>query len=794
MTNMAQDDSQFDVEAAWEKPHAARSLLQVLWHRKAFVLLGAFVGLAMGFLYHSQRTAVYQSSCQLLVIKKRASEALQVNAANASAVYVEDYTATHAALLRTPLILERAVKRSNLGALKTFENVGEPAAMVAGGLNVVRDTKETGGTPNNIIVLTYRGPIAEDCGKVLAAVLDSYQEFLDTTYRNISDETLQLITKARDVLTKDLKESEARYNAFRETSPTVFKNKDGVNAEHERVAAILSECTQLELKRNQLRERIRGLETAIKEGKGAEVLIGLARGGTTPDGKQGATERYVQEPLLPLIMQKVKLEEDFGPDHPAIKSVDRQIATMREHLSKISPQSTEKDPAKRALAALQFELAEIELIVQSQAEILEKSKAAARSLLKYDIEENHLLNDVVRLRQIHEGTIKRLQEINLVRDSGGFTAKALSTPGAGAKIAPVAYQDIGMVLMLGVLLGVGLAYLAELSDKSFRSPEEVRRRLGLPIVGHIPFITADAEAERKRAAGEPSIDPMLVTYFRPKSLEAEAYRAVRTALYFATQGVGHKVIQVTSPNKSDGKSLMIANLAIMVAQSGKRVLLIDADLRRPRQHKIFGVESAVGLSGVLGSGAPATDAIQATCIAGLTILPCGPVPANPSELLTSPRFKELLEAMRNEYDYVLVDTPPLLAVTDPCIVAGRTDGLFLTIRLTRKGRPDAERARELLAGLHVKMLGVVVNGISRGAAGIYSPNAYDYTETYDQDEPDGDEQYYYYEQDETAAVKTQTPADDQPHATGTTSGATNGSSRRPGAGGKSFWNRWWPGT
>jgi polysaccharide biosynthesis transport protein len=790
---MTPHESDEDIEiAAWEKPHAARSFLQVIWHRKAFVLLGAFIGLALGFLYHSQRAPVYQSNCQLLVIKKRASEAMPVAPAAGGLFVEDDYTATHAALLRTPLILERAVKKCDLGSLKTFENVGEPAALLAAGLTVGRDTKDA--RPSNIIVLIYRGPVAEDCGKVLAAVLLSYQEFLDTTYRNISDETLKLIKGARDVLKTDLAAAERDYLKFRQESPTVFKNQVGVSVETERVAAIMTERTQLEMKLNNLRQRIATLKQAIAEGKGLDVLPPAALGPAAAEGKPAATDRYVQEPLLPLILEEQKLLGEVGVDNPQVENVRKRMEKMREHLSKLSLQPAEKNPAKRFLAVLEHEAREIQLTIESSTDILDKSAKAARNLLNYETQENHFRNEVARHQLVYDGTVKRLQEIDLVRDSAGFTARALSTPGAGAKIGPLAYQDIGLVLMLGLLLGAGLAYLAEWSDKSFRSPEEVRRRLGLPIVGHIPFITPDAEAERRRAEGEVIVDPMLVTHFRPKSMAAEAYRAVRTALYFATQGAGHKVIQVTSPNKGDGKSLMIANLGVMIAQSGKRVLLIDADLRRPRLHRIFSIDALAGLGAVLTGNAKASEVVQATAAAGLSLLPCGVVPPNPSELLTAPRFKELLEAMRAEYDYVLVDTPPLLVVTDPCVVAARVDGVFLTIRLTRKGRPDAERAREILAGLHVKVFGVVVNGITRGTAGIYSPNAYDYSETYDQDEPDSEE---YYDDDgngkgHSLGDGTASPA---PSARGHANVATNGASHRPsGGGGMGFLGRWWPGS
>src|SRR5262249_598963 len=157
------------------------------------------------------------------------------------------------------------------------------------------------------------------------------------------------------------------------------------------------------------------------------------------------------------------------------------------------------------------------------------------------------------------------------------------------KVEPKPLPIFGLGGVLGLLAGLALAFLAEVSDKSFRTPEEIRRRLGLPIVGHIPYLRPDeAATERARAAGV-NVDPLLRAYLQPKSVQAEAYRGVRTSLYFSTQDEQHKVIQITSPSKGDGKSTMAANLAVSIAQSGKSVLVIDADFRRPRLHKIFGL-------------------------------------------------------------------------------------------------------------------------------------------------------------------------------------------------------------
>jgi capsular exopolysaccharide synthesis family protein len=227
---------------------------------------------------------------------------------------------------------------------------------------------------------------------------------------------------------------------------------------------------------------------------------------------------------------------------------------------------------------------------------------------------------------------------------------------------------------------------------------------------------------------------------------AEAYRSIRTALYFSTRGDGHKVIQITSPEPGDGKSTLTANLAVVIAQSGKSVLLIDADFRRPRIHKLFGLEGIAGMSSVINGEVELADAVQSTSIKNLSILACGPRPDNPSELLTLPRFKELLDVFREKYDFVLIDTPPLMAVSDPSIVAARVDGVILTIRIKKKGRHNAQRATEALESIGANVLGIVVNGVGgRGGYGYGYGARYGYASGSERYRYDGTQYGYNYD-------------------------------------------------
>jgi len=156
---------------------------------------------------------------------------------------------------------------------------------------------------------------------------------------------------------------------------------------------------------------------------------------------------------------------------------------------------------------------------------------------------------------------------------------------------------------------------------------------------------------------------------------------------------------------------------------------VDADFRRPRIHRLFGMPTvASGLTAVLVGEMPLAEAIKETAVPGLHLLPCGTRPSNPAELLTSPDFDRVLGELRDQYDYVLVDTPPLLAVTDPCIVAGRVDGVLLAIRVSKNGRPAAERAKDLLSNLGANILGIIVNGVGREAGSGYGYSYYQYDE------------------------------------------------------------------
>jgi capsular exopolysaccharide synthesis family protein len=713
------------------------SLLTMLWRHKSLLALGIVLGLVGGALYYARLEPVYQSSAQVLVVKKR-PDALPMPGIDARLSYFEDYLGTHQVLIRSPLIVSEAVKKGNLRQLPSFAGT-DPTGAIIGALTITRDTKEGGAT--NILILSYRGRNPEDCGVVLSAVIGSYKDFLDKTYRDVSKETAKLVTQARDVLDKQLKKKEAAVAKFRHDHPSLFKRKEGGNLRQERLVSLQAKALLATDRRAEIEQRLGAYQLAQEKGRPLGELLGLLSESssattlpTRAPGAQAPNASEGKDPLLPLLLQERLLTEDFGADHPKVRSVKRQIAFVRKHHPRAFPSSEMEKSRRLTERLIQVRLRSLsqELIsLQAQEKVLVRLASAeleeARKLSDTENRGAHLRADLARTQQLFDSVLKRLQEINLVKDMGGYDAQAISPPGPGARVGPRATPIFSAALFLGLLCGVGLAYLAEFSDKSFRTPEEIRRRLGLPLVGYIPMLRVDA------AAAEPgALAAVLYTHHHAKSPEAEAYRGVRTAVLFSTRRDGGKVIQVTSPEMADGKTTLVANLAVSLAQSGKRVILVDADLRRPRVHKIFGLGAERGLASAIAGEHDVASGVQQTQIPGLSIMPSGPIPLNPAELLTSARFGEVVKALDEQYDFVLIDTPPLLAVTDPSVVVPSVDGVLLVLRMSRHVRPKAERARDMLGALGANVLGVVVNGMNaRGNGGRgYEQYSYGYTSSY----------------------------------------------------------------
>jgi capsular exopolysaccharide synthesis family protein len=284
---------------------------------------------------------------------------------------------------------------------------------------------------------------------------------------------------------------------------------------------------------------------------------------------------------------------------------------------------------------------------------------------------------------------------------------------------PRTKRTMAVAIVAGALLGAGLALLRDRLDGRMRSIEEIQTVIGLPILGVVPQMTGRRTAVARA----------MTVHLDPRSVVAEAYRTIRTAVYFGSDGSRCSTILVTSPESGDGKTTCVSNLAIAIAQTGRSVLLLDADFRKPTQHKNMEVKDAVGLSSVLAGREPLDRAIQRTGVEGLDILPCGPIPANPSEILNSREFTELVETLAGRYDHILFDSPPVNLVTDARILGAVCDSTILVLRADKSTRRAGEHARNALLGVGARVLGAIVNDAPRkGGYDVYGGNYYGHIE------------------------------------------------------------------
>src|SRR5947208_12815333 len=359
---------------------------------------------------------------------------------------------------------------------------------------------------------------------------------------------------------------------------------------------------------------------------------------------------------------------------------------------------------------------------------MDKQKQEANKLNESAIEYSLLKRDVETNRTLYEGLLEKLKEAGVtagLRSNNIRPVDEARVPMYPAE--PNVPRNLDFALALGLITGIGLAFLLEGVDNTVRTPEQAQAISALPSLGIIPMGSkAPTESNgRQRLSLASSKEPVeLVTQSRPQSQMAESYRALRTSLLLTSIGAPPKVILVTSALPQEGKTTTSINTAIVLAQKGTRVLLIDADLRRPSIHKTLGMGPKIGLSNVLTGNAPLQQAIvRSNVLPSLFVLPAGPPPPNPAELVASSNMRDVLAELREQYDHIIVDTPPTLSVTDAVVLSTRADAVVLVIRSGQTTKPALRRSRDILAQVNARVAGVLLNAV-------------------DLDSPD---YYYYYE-------------------------------------------------
>jgi polysaccharide biosynthesis transport protein len=674
----------------------------VLLRHKLVFLLGILLGAAVCAGVYAITPKVYVSNSQLLILKKR-PEGVAVETRDA----LDDFVGTHQGLLKSPLLVKIAIRDGQLDTRPALREEGrELPESILRNLTVSRQ-RDSMGLGTSILTLSYRATDPADASAVLQALLDAYSKKIGEFYSRSTDDVRDMFERARDVLSRELLDKESVYREFRKKSPLLWKGKDGVNPHQERLANLETKRATLLLQQAETQGKLTALENAANSGVDRDTLLAMVSDSAKPEVesiRQNQVGRW-QEQVLLLVQQEQKLRERFGDDHPEVKSVRESLAAARSFLNRPAAAAEGTigkaiDPVRARIASLRQELEQLKTTESLVSRLCRDETEAASKLSGYEVEDEMHRNDLQRTQQLFETLLKRLQDASLAKDSGGFEATPIAPPGSDGvkKVQPSGLLFGSAALLLGLVLGTGFAMLAEMRDHRFRNVDDVRSLLELPMLGRIPRLAS-------RRARNATV--LLTTVAERTSPSAEAFRGLRSTL--ATALGDGKVLQVASPRTGDGSTSLAANLAVVLAAAGKRVVLVEANLSAPRLADVFGRKSVAGIVALLRGDGPLDQFLVPGPIPNLSLLLAEHRLGAPGDVLAGPDFAALISALRERFDLVILDGPPLLSRADAMGLVGLTDGVLLGVNFVRTDRPDAVRAVEVLREVNARIVGIVVN-------------------------------------------------------------------------------------
>jgi capsular exopolysaccharide synthesis family protein len=529
------------------------------------------------------------------------------------------------------------------------------------------------------------GLVAEIANSHVQAYIDKN---LELKFQAAQDAIVWLNQKLVGVKEK-LKESEDALQRFKEQEDIVSLgdivtlNTSGDSIIHQKVSELNSALTAARIERINLETT----RNALKDIKGSRNLIE-----SFPKVIDNNLVNDLKSSLAATLRKKSELQEKYGGKHPAMVAINAEIRQQEEKIAE------EIKKIARSIST-QYDIALDR--EKSLREELEREKNRAKDLTKKSLQFAVLQREVESNKQLYDTLITRVKETSLT--SGLNTSNIKIIDRAEVPVNPVKPKkkmNLLLGLVVGLGLGVGLAFFLEYLDDSIESPEDIEKHLGVPFLGPMGYV-------KNANNGSPNWE--LFSYYDPKSHVSESVRNIRTNLSFRLKGQGEKSFAVTSTNPSEGKTLFSSNIAILFANMGKKTVFVGTDMRKPRSYKIFGVEKSPGLSDALIGEISFEDAVRKTEISGLSYIPSGTTPPNPAELLTSDKMAELHAYLKENFDIIVYDTPPVMSVTDALIVTQISGNVVVVVESGSTDRKAAKHALRQLAEVEAKILGIVLN-------------------------------------------------------------------------------------
>lgn len=602
-------------------------------------------------------------------------------------------------------VLERVVEREGLDRDAEFlgvARIADPAkraeaTAAADAVGILQASLRVDPVKNSQLVeISIDDTDPERAAKLSNAVMDAYIERnLDRRMEGTRAASDWLGEQMGDLKTK-LESSElALYNFKKDQDILSTSLEDRQNIISQRLVALNDSLNDVITRRVELESAVKEAE-ALRQKDAGNPLWALALGKVLDSTVVSA----LRQDLIDQEKEVATLAERYLDKHPQRVVAEEKLQIVRARLATES---------QAVVEAMRSEYRAVVTSEQRLKDLIEGVKAEAFELNKKEIDYKKLGREQSNNQRLYDLVLSRLKEADLTALLKANNIRKLEpalVPTAPIKPRPA--MILFITLLLSSLAALGVAVLVEILDRTLKNEADVEQALGVPFLGMVPSINA-AGARRRDRDDDPSRD--LFVFNNPKSAAAECCRAIRTNLLFMSPDRELKRIAVTSSGPQEGKTTTCINVGVAMAQAGSRVLLIDTDMRRPRLHRAFGLSNEIGLSTVVVGETPVGSAIKTTDVPNLFVLPCGPVPPNPAELLHTERFREVLAQLGEQFDRLVFDTPPLIAVADAAVLSTAVDGVMLVTRFRKTTRDVARRVLRSLRDVNAPVLGAVMNDV-----------------------------------------------------------------------------------
>ncbi|MGA1868103.1 MAG: GumC family protein [bacterium] len=696
-----------------------RDYLWVIYKRRWTIISIVTITLALGTVYTLTSIPIFRATTQILIEKENPNivdfkELYTVDATT------QDFYQTQYKILESKLLAKKVIEKLHLRNNEIFNpRPKQKKFHISGSIFAMneREVQETyQDSPHisefmankllgditvepvrntRLVKIHYESEDPILAASIANAIVDSYIEHNLETQVEATYGATDFLNKKIDEQRKKLEESEILLHKFKEQHQ-IISLKERENITVAKLAELNSDVLKAENER---------VEAEMRFNQAQEIQDDPEMIESIPKVLSDAFITTLKTDEARLARELSELSKKYGDKHPRIISIKEKQRTIRNKLN------TEiKKIVNYFKNEYEVALAKEKTLKKALSELKDESQALSKHAITYNV----LLRDIEINQQMYEILLTRLKETGITSGIQPTNVRVLDKAMVPrSPVKPRKRLNILLSLITGLFGGIFSAFFLEYLDNTVKTPDDIKRYLQIPYLGPIPSYDGN---------------DTLITLHEPKSTAAEAYKGIRTALIFSSSTSEKKTLLVTSAGPSEGKSLTVSNLAITMAQSNTKTLLVDVDLRKPRIHKIFNISKEKGISNLLVGESSLDDVIKKTDIPNLDIITCGHIPPNPAELLGSGNMKENMRLFRARYDKILFDTCPLLAITDTVILSTLVDEVLLVIQAGKSSREMIRRSIEQLNDVKANLLGTLLNNITTGQESYYQYYYYYYGE------------------------------------------------------------------